>query len=69
MNQYQIKHAAEKIEGYVVPRPGELTESAFGRAKEETIKAYESYIKAFKELSFEQFKGVFPRYHELPGRK
>ena len=64
MNQYQTKNAAEWIDGYMVPRPNESTEAAFERARLETVQAYEEYIRTVKCLSFEEFKGCFPKYKE-----
>jgi len=60
MNQIQRKNCAEKIEGYLVPRPGESSEAAFSRAKRETIIAYQNFIENLYELSFDNFLAVYP---------
>jgi len=65
MNQYQQTYSAEKVEGYFLPSPLEHPEATFKKAKAETIKNYEVYLRKLHELTFEQFLSKYPRYHRL----
>jgi len=69
MDQYQQTYSAEKIEGYFLPSSIEDPEATFRKAKAETIKNYEVYLRNLHELTFEQFLSKHPRYHRLAGIK
>ena len=55
LTRYQADTAADKINGYFLPRPGEATEMAFNRAKEETVNAYIEMAKMIDSLDYNSF--------------
>ena len=56
MSQYDIKNAAERVEGYFIPRPGESDEKAFERAKTETVANMKNALTQTESLTFDQWK-------------
>lgn len=56
MPQIDEENAVEKIYGYYTPMPNESAESAFNRAKAETITNFELYLANVKHIDFERYR-------------
>jgi len=61
MSQYDIKNAAERVEGYFILRPGECDEKAFERAKVETVINMKNALAQTEALTFDQWKSSLHR--------
>ena len=58
MTQYEVTNAAERVEGYFIPRPGEPTEKAFARAQHEAVTNLKAAAAQTEALTFEQWKAA-----------
>lgn len=55
MDQYQQMNAVEKIEGYLIPRPGEEMPAAFERAKAECLRHLRDQVTHVESITVDQF--------------
>lgn len=58
LDQYQLQNAVEKVAGYYLPRPSDVTDRhqrAFDRAKAECTEHLARQLEAVQSLTFEQF--------------
>ncbi|MCP5006551.1 MAG: hypothetical protein GY941_21815 [Planctomycetes bacterium] len=55
MNRYEIINCIGLIKGYHTPRPNELQEEAFVRAKNELISNLQKQLNNVKTVSFSEF--------------
>ena len=55
MTQYQKQNAAEKIDGYFIPRPGELAVEALARARIECTFQLKMQLACVAELTPQDF--------------
>ena len=61
MDRYSTQNAVDNVNGYFMPRPGESSQSAFVRAKAETIANIQKYVTNTEALTFEKFMQVTRR--------
>lgn len=61
MNVYELKNAADKIEGYLIPRPTDKDGEAFQRAKGECLTHLQRQIDCVKALTRDRFRAAFRR--------
>jgi hypothetical protein len=55
MTEYDIRNAAKRIDGYLTPRPHEMTRDAFERAKGETLANMRLALEQTESLTFGQW--------------
>jgi len=55
MNQYEQLNAGHAVDGYFIPRAGETKESAFNRAKAETLANMRKSLANVEALTLSQF--------------
>ncbi len=55
MDQYQEMNAIEKIEGYLLPQPGESLPTAFDRAKAECLTRLRAQIEHVESITADKF--------------
>jgi len=56
LDRYRKDSAMHRIEGYLIPRPGESYESSFHRAKAETVKYMRRDLADVHDIVVKDFK-------------
>ena len=55
MDRYSTQNAVDCVDGYFMRKPGESAQSAFLRAKAESVMNIQKYVPTIEALTFEKF--------------
>jgi hypothetical protein len=61
MDRYSTQNAVDVVNGYFTPRPGESSQSAFLRAKVESLSNIQRYVENIGALTYETFLKITRR--------
>lgn len=65
MNRYQITNACHKIHGYYMPKYNDTLETAFNKAKQETIEQLKKDLADVENITSEIFMSeIFNKVYE-----